>query len=554
MFARLPLPPFMPFRAAGAALAGLCTTAALAAPTTASGLATPPAAAVPKLEWADCPAGSDAALAGFRCATASVPLDYQDPGGPTITLALVKHPAPDPAQRLGTLFMNPGGPGGQGTVQIPDWIGLAPAGLVQRFDVVSWDPRGIGQSTAVQCFATQRAEDDFLREQAYFPVTDDQQPAYMARWAELGQRCAARNGALLSHVSTAETARDLDLLRQAVGEPTLRYIGLSYGTFLGATYANLFPDRVGALVLDGNVAPSAWTNNGRAEATLNISARIGAGAGPTLTALLVQCGQVSPDDCAFSAGTPEQTRAKFDALLMRLRQGPITVGSGAAARTLGHAELLTELSNGLDTALPHDNARVPSASIAGWRGLAAALQELWLARDTPPPTATGGAAVGSPPSQVPPTSYAGPEQALSVVCGDSPSPPADQFPALAAQAQQLGGPIGLVSVWSDEPCATWPVRAPAAYRGPWNVATAAPILVIGTTTDPSTPYPNAPSMAAQLADARLLTVAGYGHTALLNPSRCVNDAEVAYVVDGTLPPPGAICLQDALPFAPADQP
>jgi TAP-like protein len=194
--------------------------------------------------------------------------------------------------------------------------------------------------------------------------------------------------------------------------------------------------------------------------------------------------------------------------------------------------------------------QVPSAAIAGWPGVAAALQELWQAKDTPAP-ASGAAAAGA--SSTPPAAYAGPEQALAVECGDARNPPAEQFPALAGRVLDQSGPIGLVELWQDAPCGSWPVQTPAAYRGPWNTPTAAPILVVGNTGDPSTPYWQALEMVGALANARLLTVAGYGHTTFLNPSRCANDAEVAYFVDGTLPPSGTICQQDVVPFQPTGE-
>jgi pimeloyl-ACP methyl ester carboxylesterase len=147
--------------------------------------------------------------------------------------------------------------------------------LLRDYDIVSWDPRGVGESTAVQCFASGAAEAAFLGPYADFPVTTSQQAGFIRRWAAFGRVCAARNGTLLKHVSTADTARDLDLLRRALGQPTLDYIGLSYGTYLGATYANLFPGHVGRMVLDGNIAPTAWTNGARPNATLSLSMRIG---------------------------------------------------------------------------------------------------------------------------------------------------------------------------------------------------------------------------------------------------------------------------------------
>jgi pimeloyl-ACP methyl ester carboxylesterase len=503
------------------------------------------------LQWDEpCPAGSDAALAGFQCASASVPLDYRRPTGTKISLALVRHLATGPGTRLGTLFINPGGPGGTGTVQIPDWFHFMPLTLSQRFDVVSWDPRGIGQSTAVQCFPNREAELAFLGQLQFFPVGFDQQLAYIQKWAEFGQRCAQRNGGLLEHVTTAETARDLDLLRQAVGEAKLTYVGLSYGTFLGATYANLFPDKVRALVLDGNVAPSAWTNNGNQHPSLSISLRIGTdvGAAKVLDALLSLCGQTSTTDCAFSAGSAAATHAKFDALLARLRRGPITLGTGPTAVSLTYSELLDELSDALDIVQPYQNQQIPypSAQIGGWSGAARALQELWEARDQPVVPAPTPSPSSS--SSVP-ASYAGPEQALSVICADSPSPRPRQYLRLAQLEPWRAGPIGQVSLWGDEPCSTWPAHSPASYRGPWNRPTAAPILVIGNTSDPSTPLANAVAMTQQLARARLLTVNGYGHTNSLNPSTCANNAEVAYLTQGSLPAPGTVCQQDRSPFS-----
>jgi pimeloyl-ACP methyl ester carboxylesterase len=500
-------------------------------------------AAGASIVWRDCPAGSVAASAGgFVCATVDVPLNYAAPGGPTVTLALVKHPAGDSSHRIGTLFANPGGPAGRGTVQIPAWIGFFPEILKSRFDVVSWDPRGVGASTAVQCFASSQAESDFLKEYADFPASVAQESGYTAIWAQFGQRCAERNGDLLKHVSTADTARDLDRLRELVGESKLTYIGLSYGTILGATYANLFPERVRALVLDGNIAPSAWRATPPADASQSISQRIGTDAwtAKTLDEFLSLCGRVSTRRCAFSAGSPEATRAKFLALLARLRQGPITLG----AKSETYTHIVAEFSEALLLAFPQANEHVPEQSVPGWIGLSKGLEALWQARTAAP--ASSAEADSADSGQA---SYAGPEQALAIECGDVPVPPAADFPALAARAERREGPIGRAIVWGDAACATWPVRQAAdTYLGPWNRPTAATILVVGNTTDPSTPYQNSRGMVSMLARARLLTVHGVGHTALLNPSACANEAIAAYLIDGKLPPKGKVCEQDAPPL------
>jgi pimeloyl-ACP methyl ester carboxylesterase len=287
-------------------------------------------------------------------------LNYSVPGSDQIRLVVVRHRATEPSRRLGTLFFNPGGPAGTATGQFAGWIDFFPAELRRRFDLVSWDPRGVGFSTPVQCFASLQAEGAFFGQYANPPVEAGQDRAYIRRWAAFGQRCSERVGRLLRHVGTVDTARDLDLLRQAVGEDELRYIGVSYGTFLGATYANLFPGRVGALVLDGNVAPSAWTAGGTRHPALSVSMRIGSdvGVGKALAAFLTLCGRASPANCAFSAGSPGATYAKWKTLLARLQKAPIA--------TVSYAELLSQASGGgLDVVQPFTNRRLPDQSRAG---------------------------------------------------------------------------------------------------------------------------------------------------------------------------------------------
>ena len=182
---------------AAIATGALLSAAGLLSSSAASASATNP---VPAVAWHRCPAGSaGAVVGGFSCATIAAPLDYSNPSGPKIRLAVVEHPATGPASR-GVIFFNPGGPGGAGTVQLPAFIGFFPKELLRQYDIVSWDPRGSGASTAVQCFASQAAESAFLGKFSYFPVGRGQQRGYIRRWREFGRICAARNGALLKHV------------------------------------------------------------------------------------------------------------------------------------------------------------------------------------------------------------------------------------------------------------------------------------------------------------------------------------------------------------------
>lgn len=502
-----------------------CSTALTAPPPAATGGGPAPAVPAPELAWKPCVQD-----ARYDCSTATVPLDYAEPGGRTVELAVVRRKATDPGRRIGTLFFNPGGPGGPGSVQMPQMYEFFPGEVRERFDIVSWDPRGIGNSTAVNCFASpEQAEAWIAGHPAGFPVGERERKAWIDAYRELGRACQRRDPELLRHVSTADTARDLDQLRRAVGESRLTYIGISYGTFLGATYANLHPDTIRAMVLDSNVDPSAWTNNGSEQARLSTFLRLGSdrSAARTLDRFLSLCGSATVARCAFSAGSPQATRDKFHELTRRLKERPVE--SWTYARTVA------DTVNSLYVVHP------------GWTNLAARLQELWQGRV---PAAPATPAM-TPPVPVP---YLGEEQGAAVICSDSPNPrdPA-AFHTLEEAAAVRSGDAARSWTWATEPCSTWPAAPADRYAGPWNKPTAHPVLVVGTTYDPSTPYADAQAMSEQLADARLLTHHGYGHTALLNPSTCVDDHVSRYLVDGVLPPPGTSCEQDTPPFS-APQP
>ncbi|MEJ8636624.1 alpha/beta hydrolase [Streptomyces sp. MS2.AVA.5] len=472
--------------------------------------------------WRPC---EDEAQRGFECATLDVPLDYDRPAGETIDLALIRRRATVPSERLGSLFFNPGGPGGAGTNALPAWYErYFPAELRERFDIVSWDPRGVGRSTAVRCFGSaEEATAWWARQPAGFPVGDKERQAWFAGRAELADGCKQRASKLLPHVSTPDSARDLDRLRQAVGDEQLSYWGISYGTFLGAVYANLFPDKVGGLLLDGNVDPLGYADGAMTgKARLTTSLRIGSdlGSAATLDQFLDLCGQGPASRCAFSAGSPTATRTKLTTLMERLRHRP--VGEWTYAKTVD------ALRSSLYFVTP------------GWTDAAETLQALWQGRAPSLPAA--------PES----TAYPGFEQEAAVVCSESPNPRVLSRDAeLDAFSAARAGDLGRRWVWDYEWCGQWPATAAHRYTGPWNRPTAHPILVVNPTYDPATSYQAAEVMARELADARLLTLQGYGHTALVNPSTCVNQYAVRYFTTGALPPAGATCRQDTAPFSPA---
>ena len=526
------------------AAAGAAATAPRAPALAAAGAA-PPGPAVPHLAWRACGGG-------FFCATAQVPLDYAHPAGTKIRIAVIKHPAADPARRIGSLFVNPGGPGGSGVTALRGGYSVFPPAVRARFDIVSFDPRGIGQSTVLQCFATNQQEQQLLSPVSSegFPVGAAQQRAWENTYARFDKACAAHAGPLLAHDSTADSARDMDLLRRAVGDTTLNYLGVSYGTYLGATYANLFPAKVRAMVLDGNADPVRWaTGTGGSAAVLNTFLRMGSdrGSAAALKAFLNLCGRAPASSCAFSAGSPAATRARFATLLNRLARHPVTVAGTTYTKAVTVDRVVV---SGLYSAVP-----IPNLT-GGWSDLATALEGLWTATSGGPAPATIPSPAKDFPlagSEVQPDAsapYSGVESALGVLCSDSPNPriPAE-YAAQDALASARSGVVGPDWVWPPmEACAQWPVLARDRYTGPFNRHTAAPILVVGNTVDPATPYRDAVAMSRELARARLLTVDGYGHTALGNPSRCVAAAEDSYFVTRALPPPGKVCHQNAPPF------
>src|SRR4051794_2732038 len=260
---RSPMLGSMRVRLGVAAVAGLLV-AAFGAAVPAATVAAAPAPPVPHLQWVSCGAP-------YQCATAKVPLDYDQPTGATISLALVRLPATDRAHRIGSLFINPGGPGGSG-------VGLVHEGAAQvifsnevraRFDIVGFDPRGVAASTPLRCFKSIDDENALVGGVPYFPFKQGEIGPFVTAFAKFGQACARNGGPILRHMSTANVARDLDLLRQAVGDAGLTYDGVSYGSFLGTTYANLFPGKVRALIVDGVLDPVAWTT-GRAPADSSV--------------------------------------------------------------------------------------------------------------------------------------------------------------------------------------------------------------------------------------------------------------------------------------------
>lgn len=485
---------------------------------------------VPALSWTPC---ND----GFQCATARVPLDYRHPRGTTITIAVIRHLAARRAHPARTLFVNSGGPVEQIEPLVSEFTAI-PAALRARFNIVTFDMRGFGLSSAVRCFPNAATENKFLAGLPPFPVGARQVAAWEKTWARFDALCTRRNGSLLRHDTSADVARDMNLLRQAMGIRKLNYLGLSYATGLGAVYANLFPATVGHMVLDGNLDPVAWSAGGRLPDSLREGEDLVTAS--VMRSFLNLCATAGTSACAFSAGTPAATRAKFTALLHRLRRQPVTIGSPPQAFT--YADTVSD---------------VPPRDVSDWQSAAVLLQQLWVASTGNPAPAAAGTMDQSTAEHgiaghatAPPAVYTGVEQTYAEFCADTADARGTRaYEAAAYLAAARSGGFGLDLTWTEEPCAAWPAAASQdRYRGPWNHRTASPILVIGNTGDPVTPYRSAVAMSRDLARARLLTIQGFGHTEFFNPSTCATNHEVSYLETGALPPAGTVCQQDAPPF------
>ncbi|MDX6681586.1 MAG: hypothetical protein QOG94_1625 [Solirubrobacteraceae bacterium] len=533
--------------------AALCTAAALAAAVLAAPAAAQDApgaaleraghgaAPVPTLDWGPC----GPQLEAFLCATAAVPTDYDDPYGPKTTLALTKLPASGaPQQRLGTMFVNPGGPGGSGVdfVQLAAQLIYTPE-LRQRYDVLGFDPRGVAQSDPATCFATENEELTSPLLQTSYPLPGPAEKQYISDVRRAAQLCQAQSPERFSHASTANVARDMDLLRRAVGDERLTYTGYSYGTFLGATYARLFPDRVGRFVLDGTVDPVAWSGTGRGDAApttpLGIRVRQGVGASRTFAEFARLCRDGGPQNCSLAGlGDPAVVvPATFD----RLAHEPVQI-------TLPDGEVF-EITQQVAVDATFSALYSPSE----WPDLADFLAALAAPVPSPAAVAAAVARTRSPlGARARGEDYPSIGGALASLCVDTaPSRRVSEYPALIAAYDAKAPYFGRARGWVGLPCEFWHLRDGDAFHGPWQQRTRAPVLVIGTRFDPATPYSQTRPYANLFPASRLLTLEGWGHTAILQ-SACVDAAITRYLVAGSPPRDGAACAPDSVPFtAPA---
>jgi pimeloyl-ACP methyl ester carboxylesterase len=484
----------------------------------------------PSIDWTSCEG-----LPAFDCATMDVPLDYDKPGGDQISLALIRRPADDPSARIGSLLVNPGGPGGSGVgfvAGLGDFL-FTPE-VRASFDLIGFDPRGIAGSTQLQCFETAEDQLAVLAPMA-FPVTRAEEERWIDGHRAVSKACEKRGGPIIDHMSTGNVARDMDQIRTALGEDKLSFVGYSYGSMIGSTYANMFPTKVRAVVIDGVIDPISWTTGrGDQAETIPIDGRLESeqGAFETFKQFLALC-DAGGTTCAFSDGDP---RERFDELAAQLLRDPAELPDGAGGTfTFTYADLVAITLGAL-------------YSSEVWPDLAAFLADL-EAEVNPAGAAAALQRLGHRVTGRDEQYWQVYEGFSGVACSDSDNPDDESaWAKVARRADEKWPYFGRIWNWGSSICASWPGVDKDRYTGPWDQRTAAPVLVVGSRYDPATRYQDAVSTADILGRARLLTVRSWGHTSLFT-STCADDATADYLLTGDLPAPGTVCEADTVPFA-----
>ena len=471
------------------------------------------------IDWSECGPGLD-------CATVEVPLEYTDPEGEQIPLAVMRHRAIDPEQRIGSLFINAGGPG----VPASELIKYIDPGsetstfspdVVARFDVVGMDPRGVGESGAVRCLTDeQRAEQ----------ATEDRDPS-IPGGKPLGQLlkdartftkgCVThQDRAFLASLSTDNVARDLDQVRAAIGEEQITFYGASYGTVVGPMYATLFPDRVRQMVIDAPVDTDLWQND-----PLRLLDEVARSNEETLDLWFETCRAEGVEACPFGDGDPE---AAFDALIADLEAEPLQVPPAEGSTPGGT----------LDGAMALEAVRAAAGVRALWPSLTAGLLDAQQG---------DGTFLHFLLTHVTVAPFGGPfatlqEPHTAVRCVDWPAlRNLGEHHAAAREITARGERLGSRAAYSALNCARWPAENKDRFTDELTGAGAPPILVVGGEVDNVSPYHWAEAMTERLEDAVLLTRTGVGHTSYRMSGPCIDEAVDAALIDGVLPAEGTVC-------------
>ncbi|MER6357722.1 alpha/beta hydrolase [Streptomyces sp. NPDC001634] len=453
-----------------------------------------------KPDWGRCK-GPSAPGGNWQCARLKVPLDWAKPRGETIGLALIRSKASG-GSRIGSLVFNFGGPGGSGVSMMPLYESTI-AKLHERYDLVSWDPRGVGASEGIRC----RSDKAIQAAETVDATPDDaiEEKAYLDDATDFGRGCEKAAGKLLSHVSTTDTARDMDLLRQVLGDRTMHYFGISYGTELGGVYAHLFPKNVGRVVLDAVVDPTADSVGHAKNQALGF--------------------QRALDDYLKSTGQdPKQGSRKIADLLKRIDAKPLPTSSG---RKLTQTLALTGIVR-------------PLYSKEGWPTLTSALKAAEAGDGSQLLTLADDYNEREPSGHYGTTTHA---QRVISCLDDRQRPTPEKVKKLLPEFEKISPVFGDFLGWDTAGwCHDWPVAGQFDHPEV-SAPGAAPVLVVGNTGDPATPYEGARRMADGLGKGVgvELTWKGEGHGAYGSGSDCVDSTVNAYLLDGTVPKDGKVC-------------
>ena len=453
-----------------------------------------------KVKWTDC---GDA-----ECTKVRVPLDYANPEGDTVELAVSRVKAF--GDRIGSLFVNPGGPGGSGFDYAKAADAIVSFPVLEAYDIVGIDPRGVGKSDPVECLTD--AERDALLAVDGTPDSAAEERTIIEETRAIAAKCEARGGPLLTQMGTVNAARDMDIVRAVVGDPTLSYLGASYGTNLGAVYAELFPGRVGRMVLDGALPASlefVETTKGQAVAFEESFADFAR-----------YCSE--QDDCPF-AGAPQEVATALRDFLVSLDSDPVTVGDRVVNEAVASYAVLSYLY-------------FPSTD---YPTLLEALAKLKNDRD--------GTLIlqilDERQSRSPDGNYLdnSSDAFFGVTCADTTDTvTVEQARAYAQEWKAIAPTFGPSLAWGLLACNDWPAAAVEPLRRT-TAAGSAPILVVSTTHDPATPYQWGVRLAEELENGHLISWDAYSHTAYRSGSECIDSAIDDYLLRGTLPEKGTVC-------------
>ncbi|MEY4000024.1 MAG: hypothetical protein RLZZ626_379 [Actinomycetota bacterium] len=451
-----------------------------------------------KVSWSSC-------FTTMKCGTVKVPMDWANPGTATLNLAVIYH---DPTgSSLGSLFMNPGGPGGSGYDFIRDSLSsAASAAVVKRYRMVGWDPRGVGKSDPVKCYGP-KATDSLLYDVSGYPANSAKDlAASKAQQLSFLAACKKNTGTKLAYVDTVSASRDMDILRVVMGEPKLNLLGYSYGTFLGATYATLYPQNVGKFVLDGATDPTVSDEQQSLNQLFGFDS--------AFKAYIAQC--IGQKTCPLYGLTQATAIKRIQGLLLKLETTSLPTQDG---RRLTAAGALTGMLFTL-------------YSKTYWKYLTQGLSQAFNG-DGSTLILLADAYNGRNEDG----SYSGNELEANVAvnCLDnrSSSKTADMI-AQNAKVMATSQLLGRYWKWGGLGCLGWP-KAHTVSPKSYAATGAGPILVLGTTNDPATPYKQSVHMAQVISSAHLITLHGEGHTAYIQGNACVDKAVDAYLLNGTVP-------------------